>query len=165
MNTSRRSLLPVRARRAVWWHLIFSHHFADGPEGWSRCWCLPLGARRMLPLCARCFAIYPLAAVLLALGLLGRVSLAWLDGWGVWLLPLPVWLEAVTDWMGWRRGNNFTRMITGLLLAPALARLFERYLLDPWDGGVWQVVVVYGFSAVCAAVLGRMRNVEATPPG
>lgn len=117
----------------------------------------------MLPVCARCFAIYPVAAMLLGLSLLGHVSLAWLDGWGLWLLPLPAWIEAVTDWMGWRRGNNLARMITGLLLAPALARLLEICLNDPWDGRLWQVVLVYGLSAGCAAVLGRMRNVAPSP--
>lgn len=162
MNALRQGRLPVRGRRAVRWHLPFSHRPDGEQERWQRCVCLPFGPRRMLPLCSRCLAIYPLTAGLLSLSLLGRIDLAGLDGWGLWLLPLPAWIEAVTDWMGWRRGTNASRALTGLLLAPALARLMARFLIDRWDAGVWQVLLVYGLSAVCAALLGQKRDCDET---
>ncbi len=149
---------PARQRRPIRGHLLFSHHPEAEADGWRRCVCLPLGPGRMLPLCARCLAIYPLAALLLTLSLLGRLSLAFLDGWGLWLLPLPAWIEAVTDWLGWRRGTNASRVLTGLLLAPALARLFEIYLDAPLNRNLWQVVLVYGLSAACAAIIGRLQT-------
>ena len=113
----------------------------------------------MVPLCARCLAIYPAAFLLLILSAVCGFPLHRLDTWGLWLLPAPAVLDAVSDWMGWRRSSPAIRMGTGLMLGVALARLFEQYLANPADPLVWQIVAVYGLPSAVAAVLAlRVRR-------
>jgi len=118
--------------------LFFSHH---APEQYDHCWRLPVLG---LPICARCTGVYPLALVFLALQLAGVFSLRPTDPWLVLLLPLPAVVEFLGEQLGFWRGSNAARILTGLPLGIALSRMFVRYFSHPADPLFWGIVAVYG---------------------
>lgn len=120
---------------------FLSHH---APEQHDHCLRVPLPGGRTLPVCARCTGIYPVALVLLALQLAGRLDLRATDPWLVLLLPLPAVAEFLAEQLGAIRGSNALRILTGIPLGVALSRMFARYLLDPFDPLFWGIVAVYG---------------------
>ena len=144
-------------RRAVKGALIWAHHFPENGR-WPGCVLLPLPGGRQVPICSRCLGIYPVTLIFLLGALAGIFDLGWLEPYGVWCLPIPALVEAATDWMGLRRGRHSLRIATGLLLGVALARLLERYLLNPDDPLFWSVVPLYSGIGVFLAILGGIRR-------
>lgn len=135
--------------------LFVSHH---APEELDHCLRVPMPGGRTLPVCARCTGIYPLTFVLLVLQLAGRLDLAWLDPWGVLLLPLPAVIEFLGEQTGRWKGGNAARILTGLPLGLALSRMFVRYFAHPMDPFFWGVVAVYGGSCGLVAAFALRRR-------
>ena len=120
-----------------------SHHRA---EHYGRC--LRIGSWHV---CARCLGLYPLILILLAAQIALRAPRAFrLDPW----IALGLAAPALLDWARGRlwpaSGSNATRVLTGALLAVALARTLYLHLRDPWPALL--LVQVGAFAAVAVAV-------------
>jgi hypothetical protein len=101
--------------------------------------------------CRRCLWLWPTTfAVLAVSAAVGLWPASW-DAVALAVLPLP----AVVEFLGEVRGrvayDPRRQAATALLLALALGRGFDRYLLDPGDTLFWNMVVVYG--GICGVVM------------
>jgi uncharacterized membrane protein len=138
--------------------VVFSHH---APEEEHKCVRVP----GLPPLCSRCLGIYPVMLVVLVLQLAGQFDLAWTDPWLALLLPLPTVVEFLGEQLGRWKGSNTLRLLLGLPLGIAMARLFVRYLRDPFDPFFWAVIAVYGGTCgLIAAFVLRRRLASGRDP-
>ncbi len=130
--------------------LLLSHH---PPSQYDRC--IKIGRHHV---CRRCAVLYPLAFVVAIASLFG---LHWPEAWDrtlLYLLPLPVTLEFVTERFGGVRYRAGRQIALTLLAAPALGRGLARYFVHPTDRLFWGMVLLFGGSALFALVASRARN-------
>ncbi len=126
-----------------------AHHW---PEDYDRC--IRLGERHV---CRRCAVLYPLAAVMAAVGLRWGADADWVP-WVMVLAPVPTVVEWCAEHFDLTR-HRPARLVAGTVVAaPALGLGFARYLRDQGDPWFWGMAL--GWSAVClaAAVIGRRRD-------
>lgn len=137
---------PPVADTPMW----LSHHW---PSGYDRC--AVVGGRHV---CRRCLVMYPVALVAgLAIGAAGWWGSS-LDGWLLWLLPLPAVVEFVLDNLGAIRYSPVRQMVLSGIGAVAAGLGYVRYLDDNLDPQVWSVVGVYTAVCVAAVVVGSRRR-------
>ncbi|WP_334143612.1 hypothetical protein [Rhabdothermincola sp.] len=127
--------------------LWLSHHF---PEHYDRC--AVIAGRHI---CRRCLVLYPLAFVVMGLGLAGVHWPPALDPVALWLLPLPAVVEFVLEHRGVLAYHPVRQVLLTIPLALGLGRGFTLYLQDPGSRLFWSVVVVYGGLCLAAALLRR----------
>ena len=139
--------------------LWLSHHY---PDDYDRC---AVVARRHV--CRRCLVLYPLAAVAMAVGLVGS---PWPDRWDVVLLavlPLPAVVEFVGEHLGWLTYRPRRQVAVTVPLGLALGIGLARYLGDQGDLAFWAMVLGYGGVCVLATAIGWRRAARAprgSPP-
>lgn len=122
--------------------LWLSHHW---PEDYDRC--AVVAGRHV---CRRCGLLYPLAAVAMALALVGWW---WPPGWDPLLLvvlPLPTVVDWVLEHLGRIRYSPRRQLAVTVPLGLALGAGFARYLDDQTDPWFWGMALGYG--GVCGAV-------------
>lgn len=141
------------ARRELFARVLAHQHRSES----HRCLWLPLGSLR-LALCSRCTGLYPTLLLGLALQLALHLStrITWID----WSLVLGLSVPALLDWgasrLG-RKGSNFIRVLTGILLGLALARSGYVYLHDPYSELMW---IQLGLLAVGAVAFELVRRLD-----
>ena len=130
--------------------LWLSHHY---PEDYDRC--VRIGRSHI---CRRCLALYPLAIVVMFVGLAlgsGVSNDNTLATAAMIVLPLPAVVEFVLEHVG-VIGYNLRRQVAlTMLMAVGLGFAFARYLRHPSDVLFWVVVALYGGVCVAAALSGR----------
>jgi uncharacterized membrane protein len=117
-----------------------AHHY---PEDYDRCF--RVAGRH---LCRRCFILYPVAFVTLALA---QAGLRWprhLDPWLLVLLPLPGVIEFVAEHRHWIAYRPALQELLAVPMGIGLGVGFFRYLHHPGDLLFWGIVAVY--AGVCA---------------
>jgi uncharacterized membrane protein len=144
---------------AGWGAVLLAHH---PPEEYYRCLSLRLGGRRLW-LCARCCGLYPTLLVLLVVQFVfGPAPGGWDWPW----LYLPV-APFLVDWYGYRvagrRGSNFFRVASGMLLALSLSRALYLHIIAPFNEKfAWWCVAMAAFVVVVEmlrlAATGRGAN-------
>lgn len=127
--------------------LWLSHHF---PEHYDRC--VLIAGRH---LCRRCLVLYPLAFLVMGLGLAGVHWPTALDPIALWLLPLPAVVEFVLEHRGVLAYHPARQVLLTIPLALGLGRGFTLYLEDPTSRLFWAVVAVYGGLCLASALLDR----------
>lgn len=126
-----------------------SHHW---PDEYDRC----VRVRGRL-VCRRCLVLYPtsLVAALVA-------GLVWwpesLDGWLLWVLPLPAVVDFVAEQLRLVRHSPTRLVALTIPLALACGRLYVRYLEDQRDDLVWSVAATYLLVCVVAFFLRAFRR-------
>jgi uncharacterized membrane protein len=133
---------------------LVSHHT---PEHYDRC--VDIGGWMV---CTRCLGLYPLMLALIAAQIALRAPKALgCDPWVALLLPLP----ALVDWARGRfqprSGSNALRFVTGLLLAPALARTLYLHLRSPFHALAVAQLSGMALVAVVVEILARRRRQRA----
>lgn len=129
-----------------------SHHW---PSGYDRC--AVVGG---MHICRRCLVLYPLALVT---GIALSIGSWWppgIDGWVLWLFPLPGVIEFVLDNLGVIGYSPVRQMVLSAAGAVAAGVGYVRYLDHTTDPLVWTVVGVYTAVCVAAVVVGSMRARE-----
>jgi uncharacterized membrane protein len=117
--------------------------------------CVVVGRRHI---CRRCLALYPVALVVVALGLAGVRWPERHDGWLIWLLVVPATVELCLENVGLIR-HSPTRLVSVTLpLAVGCGVLFLRYLDRLTDPLVWTVVAVCGGACVASIVVRARRS-------
>lgn len=102
-------------------------------------------------ICRRCLWLWPATfALLMVSAAVGLWPASW-DTVLLTLLPLPAVIEFLGEVRGRFAYSARRQAVTALLLAAALGRGFDRYLLDPGDELFWNMVVVYG--GLCGVVM------------
>ena len=132
---------PVVGDSPMW----LSHHFADEYDR-----CIVVRGKRV---CRRCAVLYPLALV--SAVVLG-VGAKWpdrLDPWFLWLLPLPAVIEFVGEQLRLVRHSPRRLVALTIPLAVACGGLYGRYLDEPGDDLVWNIVLAYGGACLTAGLL------------
>jgi uncharacterized membrane protein len=116
----------------------------------------------MIPVCARCAGIYPVALLIVLSAGVGWLPVELLPTWLLWPLPFPAVAEAITDWLEWREGTKGSRFLTGLLLGIALGVLMHRFLQNAADPLVWSVLAFYGIPSLVVAVVASRRRAKSS---
>jgi len=130
--------------------LWLSHHF---PEDYDRC--VRLGRAHV---CRRCLALYPLAIVVMVIGLVFGPTATNDSTWSLVamiVLPLPAVAEFVLEHLGILGYRPARQVVATMVMAVALGLGFARYLRHPTDLWFWGVVALYGGSCLLAALSGR----------
>jgi hypothetical protein len=136
--------------------LLLSHH---PPSQYDRCF--RVGRHHV---CRRCAVLYPVAFAVAIASLLGAHWPAAWDRALLYLLPLPVTLEFVTERFGGIRYRAGRQIALTLLAAPALGRGLARYLANPTDRLFWGMVLLFGGGALLALLLTRDRGSREDKP-
>jgi len=134
-----------------------AHHFPDDYER-----CAVVGRRHV---CRRCLVLYPIAFVVLGVGL----ALGWTSGpaslAALIVLPLPAVVEFVAEHLGRLRYSARRQMAVTVPLGLGLGAGFARYLDDQTDPAFWAVAVAYSAVCLLSAWFGsRWRNVSGGQP-
>jgi hypothetical protein len=130
--------------------LFLAHH---PPSQYDRCF--RIGRHHI---CRRCAVLYPLAFAVAIASLFGA---HWPEAWDrtlLYLLPLPVTLEFVSERFGGIRYNPRRQMLLTVLAAPALGRGFARYAAHPTDRLFWTMVALFGGASLLSLLLSRGRT-------
>ena len=130
--------------------LWLSHHWAHESDR-----CVVLRGR---PVCRRCAVLYPIAAVVLAVGVVWPVvaRAAWVP-WLMMLAPVPVTVEWIAEHVGAASYRPRRQTVLTALAAPALGIGLARYLRSPGDRWFWIMVGVHGGLCALAMVMGLKR--------
>ena len=143
---------PVDPRVTVGTHispLWYAHHHV---EQYDRC--VQIGKRHV---CRRCVVLYPLvllsAATLIALG----VSIAPILVLGMWVLPLPMTLDWIGEYLGQVRHSPSRQVLLTALAAPALGCAFALHLQQAFSPVALAPMTLYVLIC-CATVMWRSRK-------
>ena len=132
--------------------LWYAHHHV---EQYDRC--VQIGKRHV---CRRCVVLYPLvllsAATLIALG----VSDAPILVLGMWVLPLPMTLDWIGEYLGQVRYSPSRQILLTALAAPALGCAFALHLQQAFSPVALAPMTLYVLLC-CAAVMWRSRRARA----
>jgi len=138
---------PGRSR----WIWLVAHH---DPDEEHHCLRLPFGTQG-IPVCARCLALYPTMAAVIAMDLVHRPVLAGAR----WLVAFAAVAPALIDWSRTRlfasRGSSGTRLVTGALAGIGLGLALADHLRNPREPWVWALL---GVVAVIVAVVLRVSR-------
>jgi hypothetical protein len=126
-----------------------AHHY---PEDYDRC--VRIGRSHV---CRRCLALYPLALVVMGLGLVLQPGRA-IELGALALLSLPAVVELVLEQLGVLRYSPRRQVAVTVPLAVGLGAGFAAYLDDQLDGTFWVIVIAYTAICVVAVVVGRNRS-------
>jgi hypothetical protein len=130
--------------------LWLAHHW---PAQYERC--AVVGRRHI---CRRCLALYPVALVVVVLGLAGVRWPERYDAWLVWPLVLPATVEFCLENLGLIRHSPRRLVTVTVPLAVGSGVLFLRYLDRLGDPLVWTVVGVCLGACIAAVVVRAMRD-------
>jgi len=129
--------------------LWYAHHHV---EQYDRC--VQIGKRHV---CRRCVVLYPLvllsAATLIALG----VSIAPILVLGMWVLPLPMTLDWIGEYLGQVRYSPSRQVLLTALAAPALGCAFALHLEQAFSPVALAPMTLYVLLC-CATVMWRSRK-------
>jgi hypothetical protein len=129
--------------------LWYSHHHV---EQYDRC--VQIGKRHV---CRRCTVLYPLVllstAALMALG----VSIVPILVLGMWILPLPMTLDWIGEYLGQVRYSPSRQVLLTALAAPALGCAFALHLQQAFSPVALAPMTLYVLLC-CAAVMWRSRK-------
>ncbi|CAB4817538.1 unannotated protein [freshwater metagenome] len=132
--------------------LWYSHHHE---EQYDRC--VQIGKRHV---CRRCVVLYPLVlvstAALMALG----VSIGPILVLGMWILPLPMTLDWIGEYLGQVRYSPSRQVLLTALAAPALGCAFALHLQHAFSPVALAPMTLYVLLC-CAALLWRSRKARA----
>ena len=132
--------------------LWYSHHHV---EQYDRC--VQIGKRHV---CRRCVVLYPLVllstAALMALG----VSIVPILVLGMWILPLPMTLDWIAEYLGQVRYSPSRQILLTALAAPALGCAFALHLQQAFSPVALAPMTLYVLLC-CAAVVWRSRRARA----
>ncbi|MCX7620076.1 MAG: hypothetical protein N2037_04425 [Acidimicrobiales bacterium] len=134
-----RALLQDRWVTPLW----LAHHFPDEYER-----CVRFGRTRV---CRRCLVLYPLAFVIMVVGLGSGFGTGPLGAGALVALPLPAVIEFLLEQLRVLRYNPLRQVAVTIPLAVGLGFGFARYLSHPADPVFWAVVATY--AGVCASAL------------
>ncbi len=144
--------MNLRPPAMALWH---AHHWPDDLDR-----CVLLGHRHV---CRRCAVLYPVAFVVMAIGLAvpSMATASWMP-WMMMLAPIPVTIEWIAEHLGGASYRPRRQMMLTALAAPALGIGLARYLRSPSDRWFWIMVAAYGgicgLSALAPVSLPRRHN-------
>jgi len=135
------------------WIWLVAHH---GPDEEHHCLRLPLGPQG-IPVCARCLALYPTMAAVIAVDLAHRP----IPTGARWLVAFAAVAPALIDWSRTRlfesRGSSGTRLVTGALAGIGLGLALADHLRNPREPWVWALL------GVVAAIVLLVLHVSRAP--
>lgn len=125
-------------------HLWLTHHASEQHDR-----CAVVGRTFV---CRRCLVTYPLALLVMALGLAGFNWPVSLDPVLLWLLPAPAILDFVAEHIVASLYSPLRQKILSGFAAIGFGRGLTRYLQHPGDQLFWTVAVTYSLVMATSAV-------------